>query len=151
MAKRCKRPESVLVLVCTPGGDILMLERCHPCGFWQSVTGSLAWGESAPVAARRELWEETGITVGRGLCDQHQQVVFPIHPAWRRRYAPSVRQNREHWFVAWVDRRRTPRLSPQEHRRARWVPAARALRMASSWTNRALIRQVFGLPGRRDR
>ena len=56
-----KRPESVLVLVCTRAGEILLLERSRPRGFWQSVTGSLEWGETAADAAARELFEETGM------------------------------------------------------------------------------------------
>ncbi|MGW8310783.1 MAG: NUDIX domain-containing protein, partial [Thiogranum sp.] len=43
-----KRPESVLVVIYTASGEVLMLERQQPAGYWQSVTGSLEWGEDAP-------------------------------------------------------------------------------------------------------
>ncbi|MCW8948496.1 MAG: NUDIX domain-containing protein, partial [Sedimenticola sp.] len=45
MIERYKRPESVLVVIYTDQGEVLMLNRTRPKGFWQSVTGSLKWGE----------------------------------------------------------------------------------------------------------
>jgi len=46
-----RRPESVLIVIYTEGGEFLLLERRRPPGFWQSVTGSLEWGEFADAAA----------------------------------------------------------------------------------------------------
>src|SRR5690606_10129209 len=57
-----RRPESVLVIVYVPSGETLLLKRCQPFGFWQSVTGSLLEGETHAAAAARELREETGFT-----------------------------------------------------------------------------------------
>ena len=54
-----KRPESVLVVVYSADSQVLMLRRHEPPTFWQSVTGSLEWGEQPEQAARRELVEET--------------------------------------------------------------------------------------------
>jgi len=64
LQKSCKRPESVLVVVYTRAGEVLMLRRTSPRGFWQSVTGSLEWGELPAHAAARELYEETGLRAG---------------------------------------------------------------------------------------
>jgi dATP pyrophosphohydrolase len=138
-----KRPESVLVVVCTLQGDVLMMRRTRPSDFWQSVTGSLGWGESPLSAARRELYEETGIMAGDRLIDLQRSVTFPILPAWRSRYAPSARVNREHWFAMPLVHRRQPRLQVDEHTEYLWLPHERAARLASSWSNRDAIRYLF--------
>ncbi len=142
-APRFKRPESVLVVVYTLAGEILMLRRQSPPDFWQSVTGSLRWGETTRHAAARELLEETGIQDGGRLEDWRHSERFPIVGPWRARYAPAARFNTEHWLGLGLPSRRLVRLRAQEHRAYRWVPAPEAVRLASSWTNRAAIRRRF--------
>jgi dATP pyrophosphohydrolase len=137
-----KRPQSVLVVICTRGGEFLMLRRTNPRQFWQSVTGSLAAGESPRSAALREVWEETGLRVGSALVDLKRSVLFPIVRAWRARYAPNVCFNREYWFALVLETRRMVRLNPDEHLEYRWLPADRAAMLASSWTNRDAIRAL---------
>ena len=132
-----KRPESVLVVVATRSHEVLLLERRHPPGFWQSVTGSLQWGESAAAAAQRELAEETGIAAG-ALEDLEIGARFVIWPEWRKRFAPGVRENREHWFLLRLDAAVTVRLSP-EHAQAHWLSAAAARDTVTSWSNRLAI------------
>ena len=61
---RYKLPVSVLVLVYTPDLHVLLLERADYPEHWQSVTGSQEEGETLEQTARRELREETGLTVG---------------------------------------------------------------------------------------
>jgi dihydroneopterin triphosphate diphosphatase len=133
----CKRPESVLVVVATRGHEVLLLERRHPSGFQQSVTGSLEWGESPLAAARRELLEETGIA-GDTLEDLRIGARFPIRPEWRKRFAPGVRENREHWFLLCLESPVPVRLSA-EHAAAQWLPAREAARRVDSWSNRLAI------------
>jgi len=146
-----KRPESVLVVVCTGGWEFLLLRRTRPSDFWQSVTGSLRSDENARSAALRELREETGLWVSPSrLIDLRHSERFPILPAWRSRYAPGVHYNLEHWFALLLPGRRLIRLDRREHRESRWLPAARAASMATSWTNRnaivALMQRVPCLP-----
>lgn len=136
---KTKRPESVLVLVCTRAGEVLLLERTQPPGYWQSVTGSLRWGESPLQAARRELREETGLLAGAALRDLRGGERFPIVPPWRARYAPHARFNTEHWFLLLLPQRRQIRLNPSEHVRYRWVSAGQAARQVFSWSNRKAI------------
>lgn len=128
---------SVLVVVCTAGGDVLLLQRRQPRDFWQSVTGSLEGDETPRQAARRELREETGLTVDVQDCGRSNE--FPIHPAWRARYAPGVVTNREHVFLARCERRPDIRLEPQEHQACCWLPREQAAQRASSYTNRDAI------------
>ncbi len=84
-------------MIYTDGGDFLLLERRRPPGFWQSVTGSLEWGELADAAARREVIEETGITQGVLVNLQWTQV-YEILPAFGKVYAPGITRNLEHAF-----------------------------------------------------
>lgn len=134
-----KRPESVLVLVHTRAGEVLLLERIQPAGYWQSVTGSLEWGEMPLAAARRELEEETGLVVGADLVDCHHTNRFPIHPAWRARYAPEVSFNIEHVFRVAYKARPDVRVHSLEHVRSLWLPRAEAAARVDSHTNREAI------------
>jgi dATP pyrophosphohydrolase len=136
-----KRPESVLVIVCTMQGEALMLRRVDPPDFWQSVTGALCWGETATAAAKRELGEETGLDLEPVDCHAAQR--FPMLPAWRARYAPDVATNLEHVFRVICPQRSAVTLNPREHSEYRWLPRESAAALASSWTNReALLRFV---------
>lgn len=141
--KEFKRPESILVIVYNPAGEVLMLRRRKPAHFWQSVTGSLRWGETARDAAIRELYEETGLRAGGRLVDLRRSVRFPIIHPWRARYAPTAHFNLEHWFALQLPSRRLIKLNAEEHSEYRWLPLQRAFSEASSWTNRNAIRAVF--------
>ncbi len=135
-----KRPESVLVVIFTADNEVLVLRRCQPPDFWQSVTGSLHWDEVDPLdAARRELLEETGL--GKGLDVVSSGVVnhFLILPAWRQRYAPDVRENVEHVFRVCLPERATITLNPEEHRDYLWLPRVAAAARMTSWTNRDAV------------
>ncbi len=140
-----KRPESVLVVIYTDRGEVLMLNRTRPRGFWQSVTGSLKWGESPRQAAERELFEETGLYHQGRLQDARHTERFPILPAWRSRFAPSAHYNREHLFYFRLPSRRLIRLNPREHVEMRWLPTGQAACKATSWTNRnGILRLLSG-------
>ena len=116
----------MLIVIHTAAGEFLLLERRRPPGFWQSVTGSLEWGERADQAARREVIEETGITQGVLVNLQWTQV-YEILPAFGKVYAPGITRNLEHAFSLRLARRATVALSDSEHVQYRWVPAAEAI------------------------
>jgi dihydroneopterin triphosphate diphosphatase len=136
-----RRPESVLIVIHTEGGEFLLLERRRPPGFWQSVTGSMEWGETADAAARREVIEETGIRQGVLVNLQWTQV-YEILPAFGKVYAPGITQNLEHAFSLRLQDRVPVVLSDAEHAQFRWVAAADAMEAASSSTNRAVIAEL---------
>jgi dihydroneopterin triphosphate diphosphatase len=139
--EKFRRPESVLIVIYTDGGEFLLLERCRPPGFWQSVTGSLEWGEFADAAARREVVEETGITQGVLVNLQWTQV-YEILPAFGKVYAPGVARNLEHAFSLRLRERVPVTLSAAEHVQFRWAANAEALTTVSSSTNRAVIAEL---------
>jgi dihydroneopterin triphosphate diphosphatase len=136
-----KRPESVLVVVYTRDGEVLLMERREPPGWWQSVTGSLEADEMPWEAAVRELHEETGLAAD-GLLDLGVNQRFTIAPAWRERFAPGVSENLEHAFALRVAAPVEIALDPTEHLRYEWLPLPAAAARASSHTNRAAIELV---------
>ena len=136
-----RRPESVLIVIHTQGGEFLLLERRRPPGFWQSVTGSMEWGEPADAAARREVIEETGIRQGVLVNLQWTQV-YEILPAFGKVYAPGVTLNLEHAFSLRLQKRVPVTLSESEHVQYRWASDTEALDTVSSSTNRAVIAEL---------
>ncbi len=138
-----KRPESVLVVVYTHDGLVLLLRRVKPRDFWQSVTGSLRWPSETPrEAAERELAEETGIRRVEDLRDWRRSFRFEIWPQWSTRFAPGVRENLEHMFSLELPAVTEVAVNPREHTAYQWVDFDVAARRVWSWTNREAIRAV---------
>jgi dATP pyrophosphohydrolase len=137
-----KLPESVLVVVHTAALQVLLLERAAPPGFWQSVTGSREPDDPDLVAtARRELSEETGLTVGT-LTDWKLTNRYEIWPQWRTRYAPDVTHNSEDVFGFLVPQITVATLDPAEHTQQVWLPWREAMEKVFSPTNRDAIWQL---------
>lgn len=134
-----KRPESILVVVYTTAGEVLLMERTQPDGFWQSVTGSLLWGEEPATAACRELREETGLDALPRDCKIQNS--FPILPAWRTRYEPGVQENLEHVFAVELGATCSIQLSG-EHSQYEWLDTCTAIARCTSWTNAEAIRLI---------
>jgi dATP pyrophosphohydrolase len=142
-----KIPISVLVVIHSPDLEVLLIERCDKPGFWQSVTGSLdSLDEPWSAAAARELFEETGIEVGKGgagqLHDWRLSNNYEIYPVWRHRYEPGVTHNVEHVFSIEVPRTSVITLSPREHLRHVWLPYLDAADRCFSSSNAEAILQL---------
>ncbi len=144
-----KIPQSVLVVIHTADGQVLLLERADRAGFWQSVTGSFDFeDEPARQAAMREVAEETGIQVGSPdapelcLTDWQQQNEYEIFPVWRHRYAPGVTHNTEHVWGLCLPQPINPVLAPREHLSYVWVPWQQAAERCFSPSNAEAIRQL---------
>jgi dATP pyrophosphohydrolase len=137
-----KIPISTLVLVATPGLEVLLIERADAAGYWQSVTGSQEPGETLRETAKRELLEETGIDAAAygGLVDWKLSNVYEIYPRWRDRYAPGTTHNTEHVFALEVPEPVSVRLDPREHRSCVWLPWEEAAAKCFSWSNRDALR-----------
>jgi len=144
-----KIPESVLVVIHSADLHVLLIERADKPGFWQSVTGSKdALDEPLQVTAVREVFEETGISIGgdqvplTSLRDWQLSNVYTIYPAWRQRYAPGVTQNTEHVFGLCVPRDIVITLAPREHLQHRWMPWREAADQCFSPSNAEAILQL---------
>ena len=139
-----KIPVSVLVVVHTAQGDVLLLERAARRGFWQSVTGSLDRLDEPPAdAALREVREETGIAAPpQDLRPWSLAYTFEIYPQWRHRFAPGTTHNTEHLFSLRLHARSAVALAADEHVASQWLPWREAAARCFSWSNRDAIRIV---------
>ena len=139
-----KRPESVLVVVYTRGGEVLLLQRADATQAWQSVTGSMHWDEQNPIdTARRELQEETGLAADISLDDPGVENCYPIHPLWKPRYHPDQHENCEHLYFLELSKRLVITINPNEHRDYCWLPFRQALEKVRFSTNRDAIKRLM--------
>jgi len=124
MSKPYKIPQSVLVVIYTPSGQVLLIRRAD-AGTWQSVTGSKDFvNEDWADTAVREVHEETGIDARHPQCqlqDWQLENVYDIYPAWRWRYHPEVSRNTERVFGLQVPEPAPVTLSPAEHTDWQWL------------------------------
>jgi len=141
--KPFKQPISVLVVIYTVAGEVLLLERADRPGFWQSVTGSREGEEALLDTARREVFEETGLVAEPpALGDWAQTNRYEIYPHWRHRYAPGVTHNDEHVFGLCLPAAVPVRLAPGEHLAWRWLPWSEAAQQVFSPSNAEALRQL---------
>ena len=137
-----KIPRSVLVVIHTAALDVLLLERADHPGFWQSVTGSLDHEDEAlDTTARREVFEETGISGGT-LRDWGLRNVYEIYPVWRQRYAAGVTHNTEHVFGLQVPAGTPVAINPREHLAYAWLSWREAADRCFSPSNAEAILQL---------
>ena len=142
-----KIPISVLVVIHTAKGEVLLLERADHPGFWQSVTGSIDFiGESLIEAAARELLEETGIDAKNfsenALVSMNHSIEYEIYPEWRHRYPVDTTKNTEHWFRMTLEDRVDIQLAPREHISFKWESVEHAASMCFSPSNQEAIRKL---------
>lgn len=99
--------------------------------WWQMPQGGIDRGEDAEEAARRELWEETGVRRARFLARTEDWLLYDLPPelagvAWKGKY----RGQKQMWFAARFEgAEREIDLKPRPDHKAefdawRWVPMA---------------------------
>ena len=143
MAKPLEYPVSALVVLHDADGNILLIERTSPPGFWQSVTGSIEPDETIEETAKREVWEETGIHLADGqLCNWHDSTVYEIYHHWRHRYPKGVFENREHIFSAEIPRDAVIVLQSDEHVAYGWFGIEEAAEKVFSPSNKRAILEL---------
>lgn len=156
-----KIPVSVLVVMVSPTGDFLLIERADKAGYWQSVTGSLDFPDESPLqAAVRELAEETGfaatpvqsptvLEASPGdllqpgvLRPWPHNLQYEIFEHWRHRYPAGVTHNTEHWFMVCVPAEFAPQLAVNEHVGYAWLSAQEAAGRCFSPNNAQAILEL---------
>lgn len=142
MPNSYRRPVSVLIVVHSDDARVLLLRRAQPFDFWQSVTGSLLQGESHADAARRELFEETGLRDEGILEYTGISRQFVIDPRWRDRFGPGIVENVEFEWRYRVPQPVDIQIDPDEHTKYRWLALTEAVDAVWSWTNRVALRSL---------
>ena len=133
-----KIPISVLIIVYTKNKNILLLNKKGKDNMWQSITGSLQINEKPLDAAKRELFEETGI-VSNDIIDCKKEHIFEIYEMWRHKYEDGITHNTEHVFKLELDDIIDIKLDSDEHDSFEWAPRVKAAEKVFSHTNRQAI------------
>jgi 8-oxo-dGTP pyrophosphatase MutT (NUDIX family) len=124
-----RQPVQVLIYPVRTAGsrwEYLSLRRtASRGGFWQGVTGGVEDEEGLVEAARRELYEETGL-VPLALEQIDYSYSFPVEEEWRDLYAAGVEEIVEYVFIALVDGQQEPALT-REHDQWQWCGYDQAL------------------------
>jgi 8-oxo-dGTP pyrophosphatase MutT (NUDIX family) len=146
-----RRPEKILVflyrrappvsLSASPQGqatemrerlEYLLLRRraeaTNAGAIWQTVVGSVRWEEERIEAARREVFEETGLTLLRGITAIGYAFSFPIRLRENQKswYAPDVTEINNTVYASGVIAARPVALCA-EHVDHGWFPYAEAM------------------------
>ncbi len=130
-----KIPISVLVIIYTKNKDILLLKKNNDKDMWQSVTGSLNENEKPIDAAKREVFEETGLTSDK-ILDCNKQYIFEIYEMWRHKYEDGVTHNTEHVFLLELEEKIDIVIDKSEHLQYEWLSRVKAAEKVFSHTNR---------------
>ena len=133
-----KIPISVLVIIYTKNKDILLLKKNNDKDMWQSVTGSLNENEKPIDAAKREVFEETGLTSDE-IFDCNKQYIFEIYEMWRHKYEDGVTHNTEHVFLLELEEKIDIVIDKSEHLQYEWLSRVKAAEKVFSHTNRQAI------------
>ena len=133
-----KIPISVLIIVYTKNKNILLLNKKGKDNMWQSITGSLQINEKPLDAAKRELFEETGI-VSNNIIDCKKEHIFEIYEMWRHKYEDGITHNTEHVFKLELDDIIDIKLDSDEHDSFEWASRVKAAEKVFSHTNRQAI------------
>jgi len=132
----------VLVVIFADDAQVLLLRRCQPFDFWQSVTGSLKNDETHSDAAARELQEETGFTDQGELSFSDVSRHFEIDLHWRSRFSPRVVENEEFEWRYRLPAVRDIVLNREEHSEYQWLHVDAAINTVWSWTNREALERL---------
>ena len=129
MADIVSRTVSVYAFKVVGRGPRYLVLRRAPArklaGAWQAVHGHVERGESSPVAAARELLEETGLAARALWSADHVERVYDprkdeirLVPCFAALVAGKVRLSREHDAARWLTAREAARLFTFENQRA---------------------------------
>lgn len=128
-----RRPVEVVVVVRRPVGEsreyLVLLRSPEQQGYWHLVAGGVEWDELPPVAAARELLEETGLDAE--VADLRLRLSYSLDeepPEVRARFAPDIEAVELSAFVADAPAGWEPELD-HEHVDHCWLPVDDAVEL----------------------
>jgi 8-oxo-dGTP pyrophosphatase MutT (NUDIX family) len=141
------RGDQEIVVVVRRDGELLVLRRApERLGYWSLVAGGLEPEETPPVAAQRELLEETGLQAEvRELPVALSYSLLDDPPAIRARYGPGIETVTVHAFVADAPAGWEPTLDA-EHDLHRWCGLDDAVELMVYETARTALRAGAAAP-----
>ena len=107
-----KKIQVIIIQIETVPSEVLLLKtNKQRQGFWQNVTGSVEDGEEYINAAKRELFEETGLTA-------NHLIPLPSIIEFKDRFGRDVM---EKCYLALLDKKPTNIQISHEHEKFLWV------------------------------
>ncbi len=127
--RRFRYRPNVVALIINRFGEALILNRVGERDYWGLPQGGVEPGESLEKAARREVFEETGIKRIRILASFENICSY----TWPKHYTNSgYKGQRQTLFIArYYGSRHAVKLSPYEHKEYKWVKLKDLLKAAS--------------------
>lgn len=143
-------PRSVQVVIVRDsfhGREVLALRRVpQRGGFWQPVTGRVEPGESFAETARREVFEELGLTVAPGdIHDLGYCHSYALKREWLVNYPPGTTHNDEAAFAIFVTQGTEIRTDPGEHDAHEWLSPDAARKRFGWHGNREALQRALEL------
>jgi 8-oxo-dGTP diphosphatase len=136
-------PVPTVGVICLRGDEVLLIKRGNPPrqGQWSLPGGRLEWGETTPVAALRELVEETGVRAELlGLVDVVDGLFTSRTTGETTRHYLMI-----DYAARWLS---GEPVAGDDAAEARFVSLAEALEMVEWDVTRAVIAETFRRFGR---
>jgi 8-oxo-dGTP pyrophosphatase MutT (NUDIX family) len=139
-----RRPEEVFVVVRRAGAYLVLHRSPRGGAYWHGVAGALEEGETYAAAARRELYEETGLDAEPVEIAEPYAYRLADEPEFRPFVPPGTEEIVVRSFLVDAPAAWEPRLD-HEHDDYRWCSFDEALGLLHWPEPREVLRSLVGV------